>query len=199
MRFRSLATFIFLLASAAFASAQGQAVPAGHSGLDPGETSVADLGVHYAFFHANAPPSQCGCFSLEGGGGTFAFNLSHRLSFVSDLSAGHASNLNGTNQTITVFDFLFGPRLTFHHIHRFIPYAQILLGGSQETSNYAAVHNVKSFAWSGGVGFSTRLSRHFSWNVVEADYIYSQLPNGVNNFQNDLRVTTGLTLRLGPK
>jgi outer membrane immunogenic protein len=199
MRIRSLATFILFLASAAIASARAQAVPTGRYGLDPGETSVADLGVHYAFFHANAPPSQCGCFSLEGGSGTIVFNTPHLLSFVSDFSAGHASNVNGTNQTITVFDFLFGPRLILRRMHRFSPYAQILIGGSQETSNYTAVHDVKSFAWSGGVGFSTRLSRHFSWNVVEADYIYSQLPNGVNNFQNDLRVTTGLTLRLGPK
>jgi hypothetical protein len=31
------------------------------------------------------------------------------------------------------------------------------------------------------------------------DYVYSRLPNAVNDHQNDLRVTTGLAFRFGPR
>lgn len=203
MRPHKFAAATLLLASAFFVSAsalaQAQAIPSRHYGLEPGETSVLDITLSYAYLHANAPPTMCGCFALQGGGANLAVNLPHALSFVVDLSAAHANAVNGTAQNITVFDYLAGPRLSYRGSHRATPYMQILVGGSQEASNYAAVHEVHSFAWSGGLGLTTVLKRHLAWNVVEADYIYSELPNGSNNFQQDLRITSGITLRFGPR
>jgi hypothetical protein len=43
------------------------------------------------------------------------------------------------------------------------------------------------------------LDRHFSWTIVEADWVQSRLPNAQNNLQNDLRVSSGFTFRLGPR
>ncbi|MGD0646462.1 MAG: hypothetical protein ABR971_00620 [Acidobacteriaceae bacterium] len=178
---------------------QAQVQPTTVFGLDPGQTSAVDVGLDYAYVRANAPPAACGCFSMNGGGGNLVINMRHGVSAVADLQATHANNLNGTPQTITVFDYLFGPRYSYRTGSRFTPYAQVLLGGSDELSNYAFVRNTQAFAVSGGGGVSRLLSRHFAWNIVEVDYVYSRLPNAVNDHQNDLRVTTGLAFRFGPR
>ena len=178
---------------------RAQVQPTTVFGLDPGQTSAVDVGLNYAYVRANAPPAACGCFSMNGGGGNLVINMRHGVSAVADLQATHANNLNGTPQTITVLNYLFGPRYSYRTGSRFTPYAQVLLGGSDELSNYAFVRNSQAFAVSGGGGVSRLLSRHFAWNIVEVDYVYSRLPNAVNDHQNDLRVTTGLAFRFGPR
>src|SRR6202044_4209960 len=99
----------------------------------------------------------------------------------------------------TIFGFFFGPGFSYRSASRFTPYAQVLLGGSDELSNYAFVRNSQAFAVGGGGGVSRLLNRHFTWNIVEVDYVYSRLPNAVNDHQNDLRVTTGIAFRIGPR
>ena len=74
----------------------------------------------------------------------------------------------------------------------------MLAGGSEELSNYAFVQNRNAFAISAGGGVSRVLTSHLAWSIVEVDYIYSRLPNAVNDHQNDLRVSTGIVLRFGP-
>ncbi len=168
-------------------------------GLEPGQTSAVELGFNYTYIRANAPPAACGCFSMNGGGGNLVVNMPHGLSLVADLEAVHASAINGTTQNITVFNYLAGPRYSYRTSSRFTPYIQVLLGSSEELSNYAFVQNSNAFAVSGGGGVSRALTPHLAWNIVEVDYIYSRLPNAVNDHQNDLRVSTGITLRFGPR
>ncbi len=168
-------------------------------GVEPGQTSAVEVGLDYAYVRANAPPADCGCFSMNGGGGSLVVNMPHDLSLVADLQATHAGNINDTTQTITVFDYLFGPRFSYRSRSRFTPYVQVLVGGSEEFSNYAFVADSHAFAVSGGGGVSRVLSRHLVWNIVGVDYVYSKLPNAVNDHQNDLRVTTGLAFRFGPR
>jgi outer membrane immunogenic protein len=197
MRIHTLlsAAIILVLSSAASA----QAVPAQTFGIDKGQVPVMEIGLAYDFFHANAPPAQCGCFSMNGGGGTMVVNMPHGISLVADLAGAHASNIDGTNQNITIFNYLFGPRYSYRKMHRFTPYVEALAGGSTELSNYTYVANVSAFAVSGGGGVSTVINRRLAWNVLEADYVYSRLPNAVNTHQNNLRVTTGISFRFGPR
>ena len=35
--------------------------------------------------------------------------------------------------------------------------------------------------------------------IVEADWVHSYIPNAQNNLQNDLRIGSGVTFRLGPR
>jgi outer membrane immunogenic protein len=179
--------------------AMAQANSSGTSGIDKGQTAVLEVGASYAYFHANAPPTTCGCFSLNGGGGSIVVNASHGVSLVADLSAAHASNINGTTQNVTIFDYLFGPRYSYRSARRFTPFVQVLVGGAEEMSNYAYVQSAGAFAVSGGGGVNTVIKPRIQWNIVEVDYIYSRLPNTVNDHQNDLRVTTGFSFRFGPR
>jgi len=80
---------------------------------------------------------------------------------------------------------------------RFVPYVQALGGGALELSNYAVVQNVSGAAFSLGGGVTTTIKPHLGWTIVEADWIGSRVPNAQNNIQNDLRVSTGITFRLG--
>lgn len=199
---RSLARLLLLqplLLLALPLTAAAQSRPSNAFGLDPGQTSAIDLGLHYAYLHANAPPAQCGCFSMNGGGASLTINMPHNLSLVADLTSTHASHINNTTQNITVFNYLGGLRYSVRSSSRFTPYAQVLLGGSEEFSTEAFITDKTAFAVSTGGGLTRLLSRHFAWNLVEADYVYSRLTNGSNNHQNNLRVSTGIVFRMGPR
>lgn len=160
------------------------------------QTPRLEAGVGYMYLHANAPPDQCGCFSANGGYGSAVVNLPHGVAIVADFAAAHADTIGATTQSITVFNYLFGPRYSFRPaFKRFVPYAQVLGGGSEEFSSYAAVHNIRGAAFSAGGGFSTTLKQHLGWTLLEADWVHSYLSNGQNNMQNDLRISTGVTFR----
>jgi outer membrane immunogenic protein len=189
---------ICMLISAVTLRAQTPA-PTVQFGLDPGQIAVMELGVDYAYFHANAPPGKCGCFSLQGVGGGFAINGEHGFSAVVDLSTANANAINGTTQNIRIFNILGGPRYSFRSKSKFTPYGQVLVGASQEFSTDAFATNQNAFAVSGGAGVNHALGRYFGWKIVEASYLYSQLRNGSNDHQNDLRISTGIFLRMGPR
>jgi peptidoglycan-associated lipoprotein len=189
------ATALFMLTVAAGA----QARPTTQFGLDPGQVPALEVGVDYAYLHANAPPAQCGCFSLQGVGGGFAINAVHGISLVADIATADAKNVDGTPQNIRILNFLAGPRYSYRTHSHFTPYVEVLLGRSLELSNYAIVQNKYGFAVSGGGGVNRAFGRYFGWKIVEADYIHSQIYNGSNNRQNDLRLTTGVFFRIGPR
>jgi len=194
MRFvKALLPMIFIALSLA---ASAQAKP---SGLEPGQIAPVEIGLGYAYFHANAPPSGCGCFSLNGGTGSMALNGSHGISLVVDFSAAHAGGVNGTSENITIFDYLVGPRYSFRSHSRLTPYLQGMMGGSTELTNVVSMRKASAFAAGGGVGVHTVLSRHWSWNIVEADYVYSRLPNGVNSYQSDFRASSSFLFRFGAR
>ena len=71
--------------------------------------------------------------------------------------------------------------------------------GQTSSRTMRLCRTTERFAVSGGGGVSRLMGRHFTWNIVEVDYVYSQLPNAVNDHQNDLRVMTGITFRIGPR
>jgi hypothetical protein len=50
-----------------------------------------------------------------------------------------------------------------------------------------------------GGGVDLRLSRHFAFRLMQADYYYTRLANGVNDHQNNLRIGAGLLIRLGSR
>jgi outer membrane immunogenic protein len=202
MRFDKTVLLTAILALSTSLSVRAQAQPHAQTifGTAPGQVPVLETSLGYTFIHANAPPGQCGCFSASGGFGSAVVNTVHGFSIVADLNAIHAANIGGTTQSLTVFNYLFGPRYSMRTLSkRFTPYGQALGGRSQEFSSYPAVQNVQGLAFSLGGGVSTVLKPHLGWTIVEADWIQSRLPNAQNNLQNDIRVSTALTFRLGPR
>lgn len=171
-----------------------QATP---SGLAAGDVPRLEMGLNYNYFHANAPPGQCGCFGMNGGSGTVIFNMRPAWSIVADLMLAHANNVDGTSQNITIFNYLFGPRYTRRRSSRFVPYGQVLLGGAKEDVNFEFTINRNAFGVLAGGGVTTTIKPKIGFTIIEADWIYTRIPNAVNDRQNDLRIATGLTYRFG--
>lgn len=69
-------------------------------------------------------------------------------------------------------------------------------GGQFPTVGGSLVNSHTSFALLVGGGLDVRVGRRLSLRAVEADYGLTQLPNGVNDRQNLLRLSTGVTFRL---
>jgi outer membrane immunogenic protein len=158
--------------------------------------SRLELGANYNYFHANAPPGHCGCFSLNGGSATVVYNITSRWAAVADFTIGHATNVDNSMQNITIFNYLFGPRYTRRMKSRFVPYGQILLGGAREDVNFQFTINRQSFGLLAGGGVTTQLKHRFGLTLGEVDWIHTRIPNAVNNSQNDIRISTGVTFNL---
>jgi peptidoglycan-associated lipoprotein len=163
-----------------------------------GDVPRLEFGANYNYFHANAPPGQCGCFSLNGGSATVVYNITPKWAAVADLMIGHATNVDNSLQNITIFNYLFGPRYTRRMSSRYVPYGQILFGGAKEDVNFQFTINRNSFGLLAGGGVTTRLKRKFGLTLGEVDWIYTRIPNAKNDRQNDLRIVTGVTYHFGP-
>ena len=193
MHLRSAALLVLVLALPW--ALHAQAISMGGANYD---VPRLEFGGNYNYFHANAPPGQCGCFSLNGGSGTVVYNITPKWAAVADLMVGHANNVDNSLQNITIFNYLFGPRYTRRMSSRYVPYGQILLGGAKEDVNFQFTINRNSFGLLAGGGVTTRLKHKFGLTLGEVDWIYTRIPNAKNNRQNDLRIVTGVTYHLGP-
>ena len=194
MHFRSAALLLVLVALSGVLHAQ--AVPLGMGGDD---IPRVEIGANYNYFHANAPPGQCGCFGLNGGSGSVVVNVTPVWSGVADIAVAFANNVDNTQQNITIINYLFGPRYTRRTSSRFVPYGQILLGGAKENVNFDFVINRNAFGLLGGGGVTTKLGRRFGLTIGEVDYVYTRIPNAKNDTQNNIRVITGITYGFGAK
>ena len=194
MHFRSAALLLVLVALSGLLHAQ--AVPSGMGGND---IPRVEVGANYNYFHANAPPGQCGCFGLNGGSGSVLVNLTPVWSGVADIAVALANNVDNTQQNITIINYLFGPRYTWRTSSRFVPYGQILFGGAKENVNFDFVINRNSFGLLGGGGVTTKLGKRFGLTIAEVDYVYTRIPNAKNDTQNNIRVITGITYGFGAK
>lgn len=157
-----------------------------------------ELGFTYDWTHTNAPPKACGCFSLNGGGVEFAYRLPHSFSAVAAITAGANGNVINSGKDLRLVDYLAGIRYTTpgKAIH---PYGQLLLGaahvdGALSPSNLG-VGATNGFAMSLGAGADVPLNKTFALRALQVDYLLTKLPNGVNDRQNNLRLSTGLVVR----
>jgi len=188
MSLRKAALFLFLLALPY--GLFGQAMPAGGGVVD---LTRFEVGGNYNLFRANAPPGQCGCFFMNGGSATFLMNVTPTWSALADIAVAKASHLNNSNQDLLVINYVFGPRYTYRNSSRWVPFAEIMLGGSKADVNYRFDINRQSFAVLGGGGVTTRLKPRWGLTVAQVDYVYTRIPNATNNTQNNIRISTGVT------
>jgi outer membrane immunogenic protein len=193
----TLIRLLLLLMACAFcllrsASAGAQDVP------------LAEAGADYNYVHTNAPPGGCGCFSMQGGDAWLAYNFSHSFSAVGLVSAQHASNIAGSGADLTLTSYLIGPRYTWRKSGRFMPFAQLLLGGAHAAGSLAPDStgfpgSSNAFAMTAGGGLDVELTKRFAVRAFQADYYLTHFANGINDHQNNLRISVGLVLRLGKK
>lgn len=187
--------FLLLVAVTALAGkAQAQ-----YFGLEQGQAAPVQVGVQYQATKANAPPGQCGCFWMQGGGLQIHRAFFRTWGLAADVSYASNSNVNGNGQTLSVFNYLLGPRYTYRNTTRYTPFAEALIGASHVSSNaYVYQSNNTYLAAQVGAGVEMYFRPHISFVPLELDYVYSRALNGVNKHQNNVRVGFGIVYRPGP-
>jgi outer membrane immunogenic protein len=185
-------TLVFLLALSASSFSPAQAGnPAGY----PRQAAFT-----YTWARSNAPVGGCGCFSLNGGSGQFAYRIGNsNFAGAIDVSATTQSNVDSTGNQLTLTVFTGGIR--WYPFHRaWMPYAQALIGAGHASGPFAQTSigpgNSKwSFAGNFGGGIDRSLSSHWSLHLIEADYLLDRFNNHSNNHQNLIRLSSGVGVR----
>jgi outer membrane immunogenic protein len=167
---------------------------------DSGEPVPLELTLAYSEVRTNAPPGDCGCFWMEGGKLEASAHLYRNWSAVGEVAGQHADNINAAHSQLSLISYLIGPRYTYHASHRFVPFAQALVGGvhgfdayfpNQDGSNTTP----DAFALAAGGGLNINLSRHFAVRAFQADYFFTHLPNNQGDRQNNLRLSAGIIFK----
>jgi peptidoglycan-associated lipoprotein len=163
------------------------------------QSASKELALTYDWMHANAPVGGCGCFALNGGDASLAWQLNPRIALAAEAGAVRASS-----QDLTMVTYMAGPRLWLlsqerESRSRVAPFAQLLLGGSHADGALAgtAGHSSNAFAFRAGGGLDVPLNGALSLRIIQADYLFTQFPNQVNDRQNIVQLGAGLVFRFG--
>jgi outer membrane immunogenic protein len=157
-----------------------------------------EVGADYNFVRANAGPDACGCFTMQGGDAWIGWHLTDHLSFVAQGALHRATNINGTTASLTLTSFMTGPRLNFRPTHRITPFVQGLFGVSHGSGLLTPVPatglsgTANSLAISAGGGIDFILTRAVAIRVIQVDYFHTRFDNGVNQSQNNIRLSAGI-------
>ena len=188
-----LIVVILLVAAALLATSAPAAIAQSSTGLE--------IAAGYTYVHSNAPPGGCGCFSFNGGSASAAWHFNSSFVVVGEVSAVHANNYDASSISPTLTSFLFGPRLTHEFAQeRFVPFAQVLVGGSHGSGGYfptaaASASTGNAFALSAGGGLDIAIAKHLLLRAGPVEYFYTRFANGVNERQNNVRVSAGIVFR----
>lgn len=175
---------------------------AGPSPANPQE-QIAKLeaygGYYYARFNVNDDLSSLRnmeAFNGNGGGGQLEYNANHWLGVVGDLGGYGATSTTNGALVGGAFSYLFGPRVNFRH-GKVTPFAQTLFGGIRTTDGILYSGPENNFAMTAGGGVDFKVSKRISVRPVQVEYFMTKVPDGLNNRQDNLRLGTGIVVRLG--
>ena len=95
--------------------------------------------------------------------------------------------------------YVFGPRVTVWQNPKFRVFAEALAGGvsadvQASVGSFSQSASDSGFAMALGAGFDWRFTRHFSWRVVQGDYLPTHLGS---QWQNNFRLSSGIVYSFG--
>lgn len=139
--------------------------------------------------------------ALHGFCGSIAGNIRNWLGIVADIGE---NRLSESGVTGNLFTYLFGPRISFNHGGRLIPFGQVLLGGARlrvtvpgnGTTTITTSTNFNAFAMTVGGGVDYKLSEHIGVRLAQAEYFLTKFGG---THQNNGRFGGGLIIRLGKR
>jgi hypothetical protein len=184
----------------------GVAPVAAQSPTAANATPKVEVSFGYDYVRARTVPAAGCCFNMNGGSASVAASVNKWLSVVGDFGGYYTGNVMNSGDTLSVFSYTFGPRISIRRSERFTPFMQGLFGGGhaggtlytrtfQQGSAPPTARN--SFAMVLGGGLDVNVNRHFAVRAFQADWFFSEFPNGFTNHQHNLRVTGGVVFRFG--
>jgi hypothetical protein len=160
----------------------------------------------YLYMGANHVPGATDWFAADGARADISVGDWRHLSFVGEFAGTHASNLSSSGTGQTLFTYLGGARRTialgsFGEKRKISAFAQLLLGDVHASeglfpSGTAIKTSEDSFALSAGGGLEAGLGRGISLRLIQADYLYTHLPNLHDSYQSSVRIGAGVAFRL---
>lgn len=171
---------------------------------DGSDRHALEIAAQYNYVRSNAPPASCSCFSLNGGSVSIAKPVgSGRFAFAFDASFAHGTSAQSYDLMLSTFTA--GVRYRPLPGARWNPFGQFLAGAVHpggslvQGTTPAATDPPLLIAGVIGGGLDRRLNTRWSVRLAEVDYLYTTVSNGINDHQNNLRVSAGLVYHFGKK
>jgi opacity protein-like surface antigen len=160
----------------------------------------------YSFLHVSDNGATA---NFNGGSGSFSYNPSPWLGIVGDFGGYHWSNSGVDANVIT---YLFGPKIAYRR-GPITPFAQVLLGGGHLSGNANVCSTARvrreggafiggcgtasenAFAMTVGGGVDWNATPHIGIRLIQAEYLMTKFNDGLNDRQNNVRVSTGVVFR----
>ncbi len=183
-----------VLAATSTSAAHGQQRAAATS-------ATGDISLGYNYVGANSPPGGSYNFNLNGGYISGSYGLKPWLSVAGTFTGGQSTKISTLGQDLTLMTFMGGPRF-LHPMHRFTPFAEALFGGAHASNSYfphgtSFSPTATSWALAAGGGLDIALTHRFSVRAINAEYLRTSFPNGVNDEQNQLMLSAGIVFHFG--
>jgi outer membrane immunogenic protein len=170
---------------------------------------TVDVAVTYATLHSEHVTGAD--FWMQGGAVELHAEIRGGLGVVASVTGAHANSTSPQAAPLDMVTVVFGPRYTYAPRRgRLAVFGEALVGeadgfhsvfayGSGPVSNpvNGTTNSANSLAFQTGGGLDLRVSPHFSVRALQAEYLRTQLPNGNDNLQNNLRLAAGVVYRFG--
>jgi len=157
-------------------------------------------------YQGSQPTFGSSRFGLIGGRADMLLPFTRNFGLVTEFSGVHTGSVPGAGTGLTLSTYMAGPRISMplrrgREVGRVVPFAQVLFGGVHGSGGLfphgsMISSSANSFAMSAGGGLQVGVSRKLSLRLVQAEYLYTRLPNLLDNCQNSYRIGAGLVLRL---
>jgi hypothetical protein len=167
-----------------------------------GQPDLFEVSLGYNYIHLGDTSLESK--SLHGLDVSAFINLNSWLALGGDFMAdfGHRTqnfffaNVDIDNQR---YVYVFGPRVTVWRNPQFKVFVEALAGGvsadvQASVGSLSQSASDNGFAMATGAGFDWRFSRHFSWRVVQGDYLPTHLGS---QWQNNFRLSSGIVYSFG--
>jgi hypothetical protein len=168
------------------------------------QVSSTDLAITYTTEQSKVIPSGA-TFWLQGASVNGAITFFHGFGVAMNLTGDYASRI-APGVSLGKIAYMAGPRYTY----------TLHMGSKRETRLFAeglagavrgfdsvfpvpsgVADRASAFSMQVGGGLDVAISKHFALRAIEADWVYTLLPNNSTNTQNHLRLAVGLTYHMG--
>lgn len=200
MRVITFLMLTLLMGAVSAASAQS-AAPTDDLGPTVSKSHPMALSVDYTAMIGNAPPGTCGCFLLNGASTEELFHLWKNVAAVAQVTGSRTDSVPQSQQGLSLITYMAGPRYSFSMARRLTIYGQVVVGGVHGFDSYFPRNNAQStgaansLAFAPGGGVEVGVRNWLSVRAVEAEFLLTHLPNDTNDYQHNLRISSGVVFR----
>ncbi len=163
------------------------------------KTTGLTVSLRFLATRAQTVSGTC-CFYLNGGAADGALPLFAHAAAVVEVAGGTRSQVAGTSRGLSTITLLAGPRYVVPE-GRLAIAGQALFGAvrgfdADFTSGTRVADTATSFAMALGGFAEYRLTRSVAVRAVQVDFLQTNLPNGEDNRQRNVRLGAGITFRV---